>query len=114
VFLSYAYSYNADGFVEQFRERLAQELEVQIGEPPTVFLDADRMRPGQSWSPAPRLTGESFQFPDIVPYAAGHPRLAMLICHELAQLPPEGSAAPANVSQHVTNRGDPMYVKSLG
>lgn len=50
VYLSYAYPDNADGFVNQLRDLLAQELQVQTGEPAEVDWDIDRMRPGATWS----------------------------------------------------------------
>jgi hypothetical protein len=50
VYLSYAYPDNADGFVVRLRDRLAQELQVQTGEPADVVWDPDRMRPGSQWS----------------------------------------------------------------
>ena len=50
VYLSYAYPDNADGFVFRLRDRLAQELQVQTGEPVDVFCDPDRVRPGSHWS----------------------------------------------------------------
>jgi len=50
AYLSYAYPDNADGFVNHLQERLAQELQVQTGEPAEVVWDLDRMRPGGEWS----------------------------------------------------------------
>jgi hypothetical protein len=50
VYLSYAYPDNADGFVARLRDRLAQELQVQTGEPVDVVWDPDRVRPGSQWS----------------------------------------------------------------
>lgn len=50
AYLSYAYPDNADGFVNQLQERLAQELQIQTGEPAGVVWDLDRMRPGGPWS----------------------------------------------------------------
>ena len=50
VYLSYAYPDNTDGFVLRLRDRLAQELQVQTGEPVDVVCDPDRMRPGSQWS----------------------------------------------------------------
>ena len=50
VYLSYAYPDNADGFVNRLRDRLAQELQVQTGEPVDVVWNLDRMRPGSQWS----------------------------------------------------------------
>ena len=49
VYLSYAYPDNTDGFVVRLRDRLAQELQVQTGEPVDVGCDFDRMRPGPQW-----------------------------------------------------------------
>ena len=50
VYLSYAYPDNKDGFVIQLRDRLAEELQVQTGDPVDVIWDMDRMRPGGMWS----------------------------------------------------------------
>src|SRR5437016_7091884 len=50
VYLSYAYPDNADGFVNQLRDLLSQELQVQTGEQAEVAWDMDRMRPGATWS----------------------------------------------------------------
>lgn len=50
VYLSYAYPDNTDGFVIQLRDRLAQELQVQTGEPADVVWDSERTRPGATSS----------------------------------------------------------------
>lgn len=45
VYISYAYPDNANGFVNQLRDRLAEELQVQTGQPTEVLWDMDRTGP---------------------------------------------------------------------
>ena len=66
VYLSYAYPDNTDGFVNQLRDRLAQELQVQTGEPAEVVWDTERMRPGASW-PAKLVERATFLVPVVSP-----------------------------------------------
>ena len=46
VYVSYAYPDNADGFVNQLGDLLAEELHIQTGEPIGVACDTDRVRLG--------------------------------------------------------------------
>jgi hypothetical protein len=71
VFLSYAYPYNADGFVEQFRKRLAQELGVQIGEPPPFSWTQTACARAKVGRERLDLREDRFNS-DIVPYAVRH------------------------------------------
>ncbi|HXM40547.1 MAG TPA: AAA family ATPase [Bryobacteraceae bacterium] len=69
VCLSYAYPDNKDLFVNQFADRLGQELQVQFGEPINVIWDTHRLHPDAKWSEGAEkwLQNASFLVPILSP-----------------------------------------------
>lgn len=66
AFVSYSWADNQDGFVEEFVEKLRNELHVQSGEPANIFVDRLSLDAGDNWNDRLRAALQQSEF--LIPF----------------------------------------------